>query len=169
MWIKLVSKVAWYRIHFGDVSWHLLHGIFSTFPSPLISFPLPPPPLLQHLFPTFPMHQLAWLPPSNPPPLLPCHLFLFANFPLFLSFSPSIPSLPPRAPFFEPGLVSVDPEVCHWADGLISGWGNALRRAERGQGPGLGASAWTCCLHKRWEKLLLPWCLGIWTDSVVQC
>ena len=92
----------------------------------------------------------------------------FANVPFALSLSlPPLPSLPPRAPCFEPGLESVHPEVCHWADVLISGWGNALRRAERGQGPGLGSSAWTCCLHKRWEKLVLPWCSGIWTDSVV--
>ena len=139
-------------------NWEIQSDIFctfSTFPTSLISFPLPPP----QLFPTFLIHQLAWLPPSNPPPLL-SHFSTFSpTFPSFSLFLSLHPSLPPLAPSFEPGLVSVDPEVCHWADGLISGWGNALRRAERGQGPGPGASACTCCLHKIWEKLLLPWCL----------
>lgn len=101
--------------------------------------------------------------PDSPPQTHPLASSLsplssfFANVPFALSLSlPPLPSLPPRAPCFEPGLESVHPEVCHWADVLISGWGNALRRAERGQGPGLGSSAWTCCLHKRWEKLVLP-------------
>lgn len=61
---------------------------------PCISFPLPIPPLLQHLFPTFPIHQLAWLPPSNPPPCLLAisPLFLFRQRSLrTLSFSPSTP------------------------------------------------------------------------------
>ncbi len=59
---------------------------------PLSSFPLPPPPLLQHLFPTFPIHQLAWLPSFKPTPLL-SHFSSFHQSSLrFLSFSPSIPS-----------------------------------------------------------------------------
>lgn len=93
--------------------------------------------------------------PTPPPPSThPCAPLLS---PLFLFHqrslrSPSLLSphpLPPSAPCFEPGLESVHPEVCHWADGLISCWGNALRRSERGQGPGPGSSARTCCLHKK--------------------
>lgn len=151
----MIPNVVSHRGKFGNLSWHRSCIFSSTYQYAFINFPLPTSPLLPHLFPTAPLlfHFSTFLP-------------TFPSFSLFLSFHPS---LPPLAPCFELGLVSVDPEVCHWAGGLISGWGNALRRGKRGQGPGLGASTWTCCLPKRWEKLLLPWCLGIWTDSAVQC
>ena len=157
----------------GRLAWHLLHRSSSAFPTSPHQLPSAP-----STFAATPLPHLSDTPACLTPPHHHHHHPLasslshlssfFANVPFALSLSlPPLPSLPPRAPCFEPGLESVHPEVCHWADVLISGWGNALRRAERGQGPGLGSSAWTCCLHKRWEKLVLPWCSGIWTDSVV--
>lgn len=149
-----------FRRKLGDLAWHLCTAFSQPSYLPSSAFFC-----LHHLccntsFPPF-WNTSFLTPPSNPPPcsLALSLLFLFTNVPFILSFHPS---MPPLAPFFEPGLVSVDPEVCQWADGLISGWGNGLRSAERGQGPWPGSSAWTCYLHKR-EKLHLPWCLGIWT------
>lgn len=87
---------------------------------------------------------LCQAPPAPTPPFpIPSYCSLAAVSQIS-AFSPTFHSfslhqtLPPFAPNFEADPVSVDPEVCHWADGLISGWGNALRRAERGQGFGLG-------------------------------
>lgn len=145
--------------HPGE-NWETQPDIFSK----ALSQPFLPPPssaflCLLHLCcnassPPFRYTGLPGSPPSpsNPPPLLACYLTSFSFFacvPFILSLSllPFLP-LPPLAPCFEPGLESVHPEVCHCADGLISGWGNALRRAERGQGPGPGSSASTCCPQK---------------------
>lgn len=89
-----------YRRKLGDLVWHLLHSTFSTFPTPLTSFP--------QLFPTFLIYQLAWLPPSNPPPcsLAISLLYLFANFLLILQLS-----LPP---FLRPSLASPSTLLWTW-------------------------------------------------------
>lgn len=111
-------------------------GNFSIF-CKTFSKPTYLPSLAFPSFSTFPTNYLTWQPlfPPNHP-LLPCYLtfFFFPHFPFLLSLHPCFP----LHFFFEPGLVSVDPKVCHWAGGLISGRGIALRRAERGQRPGLG-------------------------------
>lgn len=86
-------------------------------------------------------------------------LFLFCQ--CSLHSLPSVPSLHPRAPCFEPGLESVHPEVCHWADGLISGRGSALRRAERSQGPWTGVLWLDLLPAQSIEESDAPWMLHI--------
>lgn len=102
--------------------WGSLPDRFLNLPDSLHHFPLPPPPFFFSLL----THLLARSPPPPPSNAPPCSLAISL---LYLS---SLPSLPPPAPVFEPGLVSADSGVCHWADGLISDWGKALRRAEKG-------------------------------------
>ncbi|TWW58731.1 Zinc finger protein basonuclin-2 [Takifugu flavidus] len=86
-------------------------------------------------------------PPPSPPPIpTPCAPLP----PPFAFFSLPFPSQPSCLNLAW-SLCTL--EVCRWADGFMSGWGNALRRVERSRGPragGLepGASGWTCCLHK---------------------
>lgn len=86
--------------HAGE-NWKIYPDIYCTALSPHPSY-LPSSallcllhPLLQHLFPTFLIHQLARLPPSAPFAI--SLLYLFANFPFVLS-PLSLPLYPPHTP-----------------------------------------------------------------------